>query len=108
MTMRRPGLLARRRDGGQDGGHQVGEALAHAGARLDHQVAGPLDGRRHRRGHCELLVAVFVVLQPGGDSPSRSKDVGGRVHAIQRTRGGSNAEGMSRRVALALPVSRVP
>ena len=80
MTTRPPRLLVRRRGGGQDGGHQVGEALAHAGAGLDHQVAGPRDGGRHGLGHGKLLAAVFVVLQPGGDAAPGPQDFGGRVH----------------------------
>ena len=41
--------------GGQDGRHEVGEALAHAGARLDHQMVPLADGPIDGLGHGELL-----------------------------------------------------
>ena len=75
-------LVLGRGGGSEDGRHQVREALAHAGAGLDDEVSGFLDGRRHGSGHGKLLAAVFVVLQPGGDAASRPQDVGGRVHKV--------------------------
>ena len=63
--------------GGEDGRHEVGEALADAGAGLDHQVVPladrPLDGL----GHGELFAAVFVVGQPGGDPSAGAEDFAG-------------------------------
>ena len=60
--------------GGQDGRHEVGEALAHAGARLDHQMMPPLDRPIDGLGHVELLSAVFVVWQPGRDPSAGAED----------------------------------
>ena len=68
--------------GGQDGRHQVGEALAHAGARLDHQMMPPADGPIDGLGHGELLAAMFVVRQPGGDPSAGAEDFAGRQHNV--------------------------
>ena len=56
---------------------QVGEALAHAGPRLDHQVAGPLDRARDPLGHLDLLGAVFVGGQSSRDGATGAKDRNG-------------------------------
>ncbi len=53
---------------------QVGEALAHAGSRLDHQVAGPLDRARDPLGHLDLLGAMFVGWQSSRDGATGAKD----------------------------------
>ena len=45
--------------GGQDGRHEVGEALADAGARLDDQVLAARDGVGHGLGHRQLLGPVL-------------------------------------------------
>ena len=82
MTIRRPGFFVRRRGRRQDGRRQVGETLAHARAGLDDQMAGLLDGRRHRLRHRKLLAAILVMLQPGGNPAPRPQDVGGRVHGV--------------------------
>ena len=60
--------------GGQDGRHEVGETLAHAGARLDHQMMPLTDGPIDGLGHVELFAAVFVVRQSSGDSSARAED----------------------------------
>ena len=39
----------------EDGGDEVGEALAHAGAGLDEQLPPAVDGRGDGLGHVELL-----------------------------------------------------
>jgi hypothetical protein len=62
--------------GGQDGGHQIGEALADARAGLDDQVVRPLDGATHSFGHANLLFAVLIVGQSRGNPSARPKDVG--------------------------------
>ena len=67
MTTRAGGFLLRG-GGGQDGRDQVGEALADARARLDHQVPAAVDGGRHRLGHGQLLAAGLVIRQPGGNA----------------------------------------
>ena len=61
---------------GEDGGDEIGEALAHAGPRLDDQVASPPDGPIDGLGHGELFVAVFVVRQPGGNPSAGTKYFG--------------------------------
>ena len=61
---------------GQDGRHEVGEALAHAGARLGQQVLVVLEGIGHRVGHVELLVGRLVVGQGFGDRPGGAEDLG--------------------------------
>jgi len=71
---------------GQDRRHQIGETLAHPGARLDHQVLRFTDRPAHGLGHGELLGAVFVVLQPGGDTAFRAEDFSGCDHPIEVTR----------------------
>jgi hypothetical protein len=77
--------------GGEDGGHEVGEALSDAGARLDDQVMLPVDGSIDGLGHGELLGPMFIVRHPGGDPPFRAQDFGRRGHqgVIRKGRGGS-------------------
>ena len=84
-TIRRPGSSSVCGAGGQDGRHQIGEALAHARARLDHQVMALLDGGRNRFGHGELLTADFVVVQSGSDAAFGPQDIGGRTHGFSIT-----------------------
>ena len=64
------------RGGSLDGGDQVGEALADAGAGLDEQVdrlvERPLDGG----GHLDLLGTLLVPGQSGGDNAAGAEDVG--------------------------------
>ncbi len=60
--------------GGLDGGDEVREALADAGAGLDEEVAFPVDGGGDGLGHVELLGAGF---EPGivpGHQPARAED----------------------------------
>ena len=72
------GLFAR----GQNGRHEIGEALAHAGAGLDDQVMAILDRARHRIGHGQLFVAMFVVRQPCGNASRGPEDFGRRKHPL--------------------------
>ena len=67
---------------GENGRHEVGEALADAGARLDDQVMLPLDGVGHGIGHGQLFAAVFVVWQPRGDAALGPQDFSGRDHPL--------------------------
>ena len=60
--------------GGKNGGHQVGETFAHAGAGFDDQMLALFDGRRHGAGHFQLLGAFFVLLQSSGDASLRPQD----------------------------------
>ena len=64
-------------DGGQDRGHEVGKALAHAGAGLDDEMPRALDGPGHGLGHLELLVAEFVRGQPASHGAAGSKNRSG-------------------------------
>ena len=66
--------------GGQDGRHEIGEALAHAGAGLDDQVMAILDRVRHGIGHGQLFVAMFVVgsraaIRPDGPRISAGESI---------------------------------
>ena len=83
------GLFAR----GQDGRHEIGEALAHAGAGLDDQVMAILDRVRHGVGHGQLFVAMFVVRQPCGDAARRPEDFGRRKHPLSVAGERGKAEG---------------
>ncbi len=60
--------------GSQNRGHQVGKTLAHARAGFGHQVMPLADGLGHGFGHGQLLGALFVVLEPGGDAPVWPQD----------------------------------
>ena len=51
------------RDGEEDGGDEVGEGFAHAGAGLDGEVAAVLQGAGHGHGHLLLLGAELEVLR---------------------------------------------
>ena len=66
----------------KNGRHEIGEALAHAGAGLDDQVMAILDRVGHGIGHGQLFVAMFVVRQPCGDPPRRPEDFGRRKHPL--------------------------
>ena len=86
-------LVARRLfAGGQDGGHEVGEALADAGAALDDEVMAVGDGVGHRVGHGQLFVAVFVVRQPRGDAAAGPEDFSGSKHAFSVAGGGGRGK----------------
>ena len=61
-TTTRQSLLA---DGGQDGGDEVGKALADAGAGLDHEMVLVGDGLGDGLGHVELLRPRLVVAAGG-------------------------------------------
>ena len=64
-------------DGGQDRGHEVGEALAHSGAGLDDEMPRALDGPGHGLGHLELLAAEFIRGQPASHGAAGSKNRSG-------------------------------
>ncbi len=68
--------------GRQDGRHEIGEALAHAGAGLDDEMMAVRDGVGDGIGHGQLFVAMFVVRQPGGDPPRRPQDFSRREHVL--------------------------
>src|SRR5947207_15549670 len=57
-----------------DGGHQIGKALAHARARLDHEMLLRGNGLLDRASHLQLLRPVFIVVQPPRDCPARTED----------------------------------
>ena len=61
-------------DGGLDGRHQVGKALADARTGLDEQMSWPFDGSGDRPRHRELLVAVLVRRQPPSDHAVGAED----------------------------------
>ncbi len=61
-------------DGGQNCGHEIGEALAHACAGLDDHVARPLDGAGDGVGHLKLLIPQLVRRQPASHSAAGSED----------------------------------
>ncbi len=63
-------------DGGLDGRHQVGKALAHARARFDDQMARLFDRTSDRPGHRELLVAMLVRGEPLRDDAVGAEDRG--------------------------------
>ena len=80
----------------QDRGHQIGERLAGAGARLDGQHVAPVEGAGDRVEHLELLQAVLVAGQRGGDGPLRSEGLQGLL-AIDGLLGRSRPEARRRR-----------
>jgi hypothetical protein len=61
---------------GEDRRHEVGEALADPGPRLDDQMVPTGDRLGDRLGHGERLGAGLIVLQPGGNPPPRPEDFG--------------------------------
>ena len=81
VVARARGLFA----GRQDGRHEVGEALADAGAGLDDEVMAVRDGVGNGIGHSQLFVAMFVVRQAGGDPPRRPQDFSRREHVLSVT-----------------------
>src|SRR5579884_1932180 len=62
------------RGGSQDGGNEIGEAFAHPGGRLHHQMMRPSHGLGHGLGHVELLWPRLKVVQAAGNGPARTKD----------------------------------
>ncbi len=64
---------------------KIGEALADAGAGLDHQMVSLVDGKGDRFGHLELFGPVLVVRQSARDRAVGSKHSGGIVggHCVQ-------------------------
>ena len=85
--------------GVQDQRHQIGQALADAGARLHDQMA--VGGQRlgHRAGHVDLLRARFVLEIPGrgGQGAGRQEDGGGLLARRTRIRGGTVLDGRNHR-----------
>ena len=71
--------------GGQNGRHEVGEALAHPRSGLDHQVMAIFNSIGHGVGHGQLFVAMFVVGQPRGDAARRPEDFGRSEHPLSLT-----------------------
>ena len=62
-------LACRLADRGEDGGHQIGEALADARARLDDQMPPPADRLGDRLGHLHLLRPLFIARrEPSGNA----------------------------------------
>jgi hypothetical protein len=64
--------------GRQDGGNEIGEAFANAGAGLGYEMMPGGDRAGDGIGHFELLRAMLVVGQPRGDAALRAKNVSGR------------------------------
>ncbi len=83
-------LLSRR---GQNGGNQVGETLAHAGAGLDDQMVPFADRAIDRLGHCQLLGPLLVMREPGGNPPGRAQDLRGSVHRVKVPEDGGSRKG---------------
>src|SRR5262249_41964436 len=71
------------REGGLNGGHQVGETLAHPGPRLDHEMMMVDNSIRHRLGHVELLRPDFIVAKSPGNGATRPQDR--RIGHLQNT-----------------------
>ena len=60
--------------GGEDGGDEVGEGLADAGAGLDHEVVALGDGVGDGVGHVELLRPRLVARELPGDDAGGAED----------------------------------
>src|SRR5262245_4045175 len=65
--------------------HQIGETLANAGARLDHQVVAIDDRPLRRVGHRQLLGSMLVARQPSRDSPRRAQNGSWRNHCCENS-----------------------
>src|SRR5581483_5062333 len=57
--------------GEENAGHEVGQALAHPGGRLDQQVLAALEGVGHRLGHDDLPRPVLAAAGPTGHDPGQ-------------------------------------
>ena len=74
------GLISRRR---KHGWHEVGEALAHAGARLDDRVLPRGDRLGDEVCHLDLLRPRLPSGQPGGEPPAGRQNILGGRHLIE-------------------------
>src|SRR5262249_18302002 len=95
---------------GEDGGHQVGERLAGAGAGFDDEVFTLGQGRFHGLGHLHLAGAMFEIRVPLGEGPvpgeklarTRGAGLGGhRFSSILRRRAAAT-RGLSPPVEIAI------
>ncbi len=80
---------------GQDGGHQISETLADAGARLDHEMMLPADSLIDGLGHGELLAAVLVVGQPRGNASAGTENFARGEHSLSVPGMGRRGQGKS-------------
>jgi hypothetical protein len=62
-------------EGGQERGDKIGEALADAGAGLDHEMAALGNGLGDGVGHLKLLRPCLIVAQPLRDGAVRAEDI---------------------------------